>query len=181
MGNCVIPYLKKKKKELRKNKSHDRRKEGEICSCKWIKKKNRCVSVTFFHLTRGIITASQHLRAKAVNFSQLGVGKKDQLTPAAFSRVGIKKKKRLRLPLERAEGTPASGSGAPQTACRYQRAGSADCRWSAGCGYQTHCVRTLASKCIPGGGSAFNINVSRRSHFARQHYFAHVMSDLKSR
>lgn len=59
----------------------------------------------------------------------------------------------MRLPLVRAEGTPASGSGAPQTACRYQRAGSADCRWSAGCGYQTHCVRTLASKCIPGGFS----------------------------
>lgn len=80
---------KKIQKELRKNKSYDRRKEGVICS--WIKKKARCVSVTFFHLTRGIITASQHLRAKAVYFSQLGVGKKDQLTPAAFSRVRIKK------------------------------------------------------------------------------------------
>lgn len=31
------------------------------------------------------------------------------------------------------------------------------------------------------GGSAFNIDVSPRSHFARHHYFAHVISDLKSR
>lgn len=98
---------------------------------------------------------------------------------------GNKKKKklwcrRLRLPSVRAEGAAASGSGAPQTACRYQPTGSADRRWSAGCGYQTHCVRTLASECIP-GGSAFNIDVSPRPHLARQRYFAHVISDLKSR